>query len=191
MSDPALAISDDDIDRFIDDPALIQTHEQAIEVLDALDAEIANIQAQIDAAQIENNARPLSPERQAWVRRASYAAVMRRNERHRVIQRDKELRGTKGPKGNPPDPFKKEANLLKQQRLAGEVEIRRIAKQAEHLRLQNEREALAQRRREFQAAQDQQFDRLFVNAARQYLSTEQFEAIRKKARSHTQTDGNG
>lgn len=150
MSDPATALTDDDVDRFIADPALITTHEQALEILETLDDEIANIQAQVDAAQIESNAKPLSPDRLAWVQRASYACAMRRNMRHRVMQRDKELRGTKSWGGKPKDPDKKEANIVKQRRLAGEVEIRRLAKQSDHLRLQNEREALAQKRREFQ-----------------------------------------
>lgn len=176
-------LSDADLDRFIADPAMIQTHDQAVEVLDALDDEIADIQAKVDACQIEHSAKQMPPETQAWLRRASYAAAMRRNSRHRVMQRDKELRGTKSFGGNPQDPTKKEANLLKQQRLAGEVEIRRLAKQSEHIRLQNEREALAMKRREFQAQRDQQFERQFVEAARRYLPTDQFEEIRRMTKN--------
>lgn len=179
MSDPATALTDDDVDRFIADPVLILTHEHALEVMAVLDGEIANIQAQIDAAQIESNAKPLSPDRVRWVQRASYAAAMRRNDRHKIMQRDKELRGTKNFGGNPPDPSKKEANLLKQQRLADEVAIRRQAKQDAHLNLQHAREVLAQKRREFQAERDQQFERRFVEAARRYLTIDQFEEIRR------------
>lgn len=173
------ALSDDDVTRFIADPALITTHEQALEIIEVLDSEIANIQAQIDAAQIESNAKPLSPERAAWLRRASYAAAIRRNERHRIFQRDKELRGTKNFGGNPPDPTKKEANLLKQQRLTTEAETRKLARQNEHQRLQNEREAIAQKRRELQDEQAKRFERRFVEAARQHLPAEQFEEIRR------------
>src|SRR5690348_5565519 len=54
---------------------------------------------------------------------------MRRNERHRVMQRDKEIRGTKGHAGTPKDPNKAEANRLKQARLMVEAETRRDAKQ--------------------------------------------------------------
>lgn len=144
-------MTDDDVDRFIADPALITTHEQALEILETLDDEIASIQAQVDAAQIESNAKPLSPDRLAWVQRASYACAMRRNMRHRVMQRDKELRGTKNWGGKPKDPDKKEANIIKQRRLADEVAIRKATKLADVLRLQNEREALAQQRREFHA----------------------------------------
>ena len=183
MSDSAAALTDDDVDRFIADPALILTHEHALEVLAVLDDEIASIQAQIDAAQIESNAKPLAPDRLRWVQRASYAAAMRRNDRHKVYQRDKELRGTKNFGGNPTDPTKKEANLIKQQRHADEVAIRRTAKAADHLRLQNERETLAQRRREFQAERDQQFERQFVEAARRYLPTDQFKEIRRMTKA--------
>jgi len=125
---------DDEVDRFIADPALIVTHETALEVLAVLDDEIASIQAQVDAAQIESNAKPMSHDRLQWLQRASYAAAMRRNERHKIMQRDKELRGTKNWGGNPPDPTKKEANLLKQKRLADEVAIRRAAKQTRSTR---------------------------------------------------------
>lgn len=177
MSEAAV-ITDDELDRMISDPALILTHEQALEVLETLDDEIASIQAQIDAAQIESNAKPMSPDRLRWLQRASYAAAMRRNERHRVMQRDKELRGTKNFGGHPKDPTKKEANIVKQQRLAVEVEIRRAAKQADLLKLQNESQTLAQRRREFQAQREREFERQFVSAARGYLSAEQFEEIR-------------
>ncbi len=154
-TDAALpSLSDDDIDRFISDPSLIGSHEQAMQVIDALDDEIANIHAQINAAQFEADLRPLSPDRLDWLKRASYAGAMKRNERHRVMQRDKEIRGIKLWGGTPKDPTKKEANLLKQQRLADEAASRKLTKQNEYLALQNEREALAQRRREFQA----QFD---------------------------------
>lgn len=171
-------LSDDDLDRLIGDPALIPTHEVALEVIDALDAEIADIQAKVDACQIEHNAKPMPPETKSWLQRASYAAAMRRNSRHRVMQRDKEIRGCKLFGGNPPDPTKKEANIIKQTRLAGEVEMRRLAKQSEHLRLQNERETLAHQRRAFQAERDIQFEKRFVDAARRYLSEEQFEEVR-------------
>lgn len=183
MTDAEL-VSDDDLDRFIADPALISTHEEALEVISALDAEIASIKAQVDAAQIEANVRPLSLDRQSWLKRAAYACAMRQNERHKVMQRDKELRGIKLWLGNPPDPTKKEANIVKQKRLADEVAAKRLAKQIEHDKLQNERELLAQKRREFQASRDREFERAFVNAAREYLSAGDFEAIRALVPTH-------
>lgn len=146
----ATGLSDDEITALIADPAKIMSHETALEIIAVLDAEIANIQTQVDAATIEANVRPLTPERQAWLRRASYAGAMRRNERHRVYQRDKELRGTKGIGNMPPkDPHKAEANLLKQQRLADEAKTRRAKKELERekqrtlqLQLVNERKCL-------------------------------------------------
>ena len=178
MSEPAYLVSDDDLERFIADPSLIQTHEQALEVIDALDSEIAKIQSQVDAAQIEANVRPLTPERQGWVKRASYACAMKRNERHKVMQRDKEIRGIKLWPGKPHDPDKKESNLLKQKRLADEVAIRRLDKQNQHLAHQNKQEELARQRREFQANREREFEWAFVNAARRVLPKDTFEEIR-------------
>lgn len=131
------SLSEAEITALIADPTLIESHEIALEVLDCLDDEIANIQAQVDAAQIESNAKPLSPDRMRWLQRAAYAGAMRRNERHRVIQRDKELRGTKA-RNTPKDPDKAASNLIKQHRLATEAETRRETKRirAEELRVQ-------------------------------------------------------
>lgn len=172
---------DDWATAYIDDPAKIDTHELALNVVEVLEREIASIQAQIDAAQIEANIRPLSDARINWVKRASYAVSMRRQELHRVMQRDKELRGTKNYGGKPRDPDKKEANLIKQQRLADEVAIRRAAKQAEVLKLQNAQHALALKRREFSARQA--YERRFVEAAKQYLPSDQFDYLCTQARS--------
>lgn len=143
-------LTDDQVTPLIADPVRIETHDVALEVIGVLDAEIANIQTQIDAATIEANARPLSPERQAWLRRASYAAAMRRNERHKVYQRDKEIRGTK-PANGVKDPMKKEANLLKQQRLLAEAETRRLSKQLALANARAREMELAQERRAFKA----------------------------------------
>ena len=127
-------LTDERITELIDDPTLIDSHEIVLEVLAVLDAEIASIQSQVDAAQIEANARPLSEERQSWLRRACYAGAMRKQVRHRVMMRDKELRGTKGPaqtlgkKGSP------EERLLKQKRLLLEAEARKENRTMEHER---------------------------------------------------------
>ena len=115
-------LSDDEITALIGDPSKIETREVAMEIMGVLDAEIADIQTQLDAAMIEANLRPLSAERQAWARRASYAAAMRRREYHRVLQRDRELRNAKlrGPQRRDP-----EEGRLKQQRLQAEADARR------------------------------------------------------------------
>lgn len=150
MTDVAICqdagLSDDEITALIDDPAKIESHEVALEVVAVLDAEIANIQAQVDAAVIEANVRPLSPERQAWLRRATYAGAMRRNERHRVMQRDKELRGVKGNATTEPK-HTKEEKRLKQERLLVEAQDRRLKRQ---LAVESERAKqmeIAERRR--------------------------------------------
>jgi len=144
-----MSMTDDTLSELIGDPALIETHEIALEVLDTLDAEIAQIQTQIDAATIEANIRPLSSDRRAWLQRAAYACAMRRNERHRVIQRDKEIRGTKfnQPKKDPAE------GIAKQERLRVEAEVKRMTKAAEierqktmQLELEQERRKLNERR---------------------------------------------
>jgi hypothetical protein len=168
-------LTDDQITAYIADPATIETHEIAREVIDCLDAEIANIQAQVDAAMVEANVRPLSEERQAWVKRASFAAAMRKNSRQRVYQRDKELRGFKGPATMEPK-HSKEEKALKQQRLLVEAETRRDAKK---LALQNttlQIAKIAQQRRDLEAARS--FEHRFYMAAKQLLSAEQIEAIK-------------
>ena len=126
---PELTLTDDEVTAYISDPATIPTHEAALYVLDTLDAEIAQIQSQIDAAQIRYNNATIPAETEAWLRRAAYAGAMRRNERHRIIQRDKEIRGTKFQ--TVPNVEKKQANLLKQERLKIEAETRREEKRKE------------------------------------------------------------
>lgn len=167
-------LSDDQVTAYIADPATIENHEQALEVIETLDAEIASIQAQIDAAAIENNAVQLSPGRQGWLRRAAYAAAMRRNDRHRVMQRDKEIRGTKG-NGLTPPKRTPEERLLKQQRLMEEAQARRVAKQADVLKRQAQLEDIALRRRELKASMS--FSCLFVQEAQRRLPVEEFQAI--------------
>lgn len=149
----ATPLSDEQITAFIADPATITTHEIALEVVACLDIEIADIQAQIDAAQIRYASVEMPKDTENWIRRAAYAAAMRRNERHRVMQRDKEIRGTKGVAQTPPEDkrLKREANLLKQQRLLEETQARRLKQQNERDRLQIEREKVAQKRRELEA----------------------------------------
>lgn len=171
-------LTDEDITAFIADPATIQTHEQALQIIEVLDAEIAEIQAQVDAAAIESNARPLSPDRQGWLRRASYAAAMRRGHRHRVMQRDKEIRHVKGaaqqqPKRSP------EERLAKQTRLLAEAEARRTAKLAEAAKIRLALEDVAQRRRELKAMAS--FERAFIVEAEAMLSADVFAAIKEAA----------
>ncbi len=146
LAEPEL--TDEQFQVMIDDPAHITSHDVALEVLGVLDGEIAEIQAQIDQAAVESITKPLSPERQAWLKRASYAAAMRRNERHRVMQRDKEIRGTKFHGGTPKDP---EVGRLKQARLLEEAQARRTAKQGDVERERTRQMEIAQKHRELRA----------------------------------------
>jgi hypothetical protein len=179
-TNPADELTDDQITAFIDDPATIPTHEIALEVVAVLDAEIAQIQSQVDAATIEANVRPLSAERQAWLRRASYAGAMRRNERHRVYQRDKELRGTKNPGNAPKDPNKAEANRLKQARLMEEAQARRINKENERTRLSLAQQELDLKRRDIN--RQLSFNHQFCEAARRLLPPETYEQVKAAVR---------
>jgi len=172
-------LTDEQVTAFIADPATIETHEQALEIIETLDAEIANIQVQIDMLAIESNGRALPPERQNWLRRASYAAAMRRNERHKVTQRDREIRGTKFRVQQEPK-LPNEAKVLKQQRLMEEAVTRRVAKQAESLKAQLALQDVAQRRRELEALSS--FNHRFVAEAKKRLSPTEFEALSEAAR---------
>jgi hypothetical protein len=152
-------LTDDQITAFIGDPATIPDHDTALLVLDCLEAEIVNIQAQIDQAMAESTMRPLSEDRQAWLKRASYACAMRRNERHKVFMRDKEIRGTKIQQGSRKSPAEVEERRLKQLRLMEEAAARRekaAAKRASDLvrveELRLSQMEVAQRKRELAAA---------------------------------------
>lgn len=150
-------LTDDQITAYIEDPASILTHEVAISVYECLDNEIASIQTQIDAAMIEANLRPLSEERQAWAKRASFAAAVKRNQRHKVYQRDKELRGVKGKAFTEPK-HSKEEKLLKQQRLLIEAETRRDAKKLALQVAKNREMEIAQQRRDLALSRTSTWD---------------------------------
>lgn len=141
-------LSDERIDAMIADPARIATHDEALELIDILDHDIAHIQTQVDSAQIEANARPLSANRMDWLRRASYACAMKRNQRHRVMQRDKEIRGTKQSGEKPKDP---ELGKLKQARMLEEAQAKRAAKLAEIEREKTKQLDIAQKNRDLKA----------------------------------------
>lgn len=156
--------TDEQITAMISDPATISSHEQALEVIQCLENEIADIQSQVDCAQIEANARPLGEDRQKWLRRATYAAAMRKHELHRVVQRDKELRGTKGSAKTEAkrDPGE---GILKQERLKSEADLRRERLNIERERLQIARDQLAVERSRY---------RKFYDTARRLLPAEKF-----------------
>lgn len=125
-------LTEDQIDALIKDPATIPDHETALELMAILDHEMAGIQAQVDAKAARYNGRPMPDIEEDWLRRATYASAMRKSERHKIYMRDKELRGMKGPAQLGSDPElkanKAKANLIKQERLLAEADIRRIQK---------------------------------------------------------------
>jgi hypothetical protein len=172
------ALNDDEFEARLRDPTLITTHDEAIGILDEIDRSLAHIQTQIDAYAIESNGREMPPERQAWLRRAAYAGAMRRNERYRIIQRDKEIRGTKGLAQTPrKDPA---IGIAKQQRLMVEADARKADKLAAHARQQVLIEDIAERR---SAA------RMFIDVARERLTSNDFEAILNEAKRRRKESG--
>lgn len=176
-----IELTDDQVTGFIADPATIPDHDHAIQVLDCLDAEIASIQAQIDQAVAESMIRPLTEDRQAWLKRASYAAAMRRNERHKVFMRDKEIRGTKFQQRQK-SPDETEVKRLKQVRLMEEAQTRReiaASKRAQHNvrmeEIRTQQMEIAQRKRELAAQND--FRYAFHLKAQAMLPPEMYQEI--------------
>ena len=79
------ALTDEDIDRFIDDPSLIESRELACDIIDTLDHEIANISAQVEVAEVKMRAGGDVDD--DWLHRATYAKAMRINQRDRIYRR--------------------------------------------------------------------------------------------------------
>jgi hypothetical protein len=142
-------LSDEQISALIEDPLQIEDVVTAIHVLGVLDAEIASIDAQLDAASVEARARPLPADREEWFRRASYAGAMRRREYHRVNQRYREIRGAKGLGQTPASEAKKLEKAAKHQRLLAEAEDRKEKRALKHAeaRLAQERLDMERSRR--------------------------------------------
>ena len=132
------ALSDERFDAVCADPTIIENHQEAAAVLQELDGDIANIQAQLDAYEIEFSGRTPPEERRSWFRRASHARAFKASIRHRVIMRDKELRKTKGPSTTPAkrDPA---VGLAKQARLMVEAENRRADIAARRVAVEQQR----------------------------------------------------
>lgn len=168
-------LTDEQVTAYIDDPATIPTHEAALEVMGVLDAEIAEIQAQLDADEIAHSGRARSMERDNWYRRASYARNMKQRDRNAVYKRDREIRHIVGPamtakRGKSPEELA--AKQAKQDRLKAEAEARREAKKADNLKRQTQLE---------QFAIERSFHRCFVAHARTILTSAQFTQIQNAA----------
>ena len=116
-----------EFEAMLDDPSKISTREKAQEIIEILDQEIAAITAQLDVAQLEAHYTPLSEERAAWARRATYARAVKYAQKNRVVRRDKQIGGIRG--YTPPSGKKTpEAIIARNERQKAEVEARREAK---------------------------------------------------------------
>lgn len=169
---PTIEFTDEEYETRLNDPTLIETHEEAVAILGELDGEIAQIQGQLDQYAVEAQTRAMTDDRQAWFRRASTACGYKRGSRHRVIMRDKEIRGMKRLNSQPKkDPALK---LVKQERLLAEVADRKASREqkAAEARLKLE---------QFQASRTR--NNVFVNVCRVRLPVEQFVALMDETRA--------
>lgn len=168
---PAIDLSDDEFEARVRDPKLIETRDEAKSMLDELDEEIVRIQAQLDTYTTEAIIHAQTPERQAWFRRATYAAAMKRQERFKVYRREKELRGINlaGQKAKK-DPTE---GIAKQARLQAEAEASRAGKQAK---------VEAARTLQLEIGARKLFARKFMMVAKEMLTDEQFDAITDEAK---------
>lgn len=174
---PALrTLSDDDINRMIDDPALIETHEQALEVMAVLDAEIAAINSQVETCQTMYFGRPLPPEKEAWVRRATYASAMRRNDWNKVYKRDKELRGLKSVQRVSLRVAEQPERIARQQRFQAEAEDRKAKRAAEHDALRLRQAEASNKANELKIRRS--FNHHFHQAAKDILAPELYEQVK-------------
>lgn len=176
-------LTDDEIETLINRPDQIESREQGWEIIEIIDAEIANIDAQIAVAESEGRISPLSEDRRDWLRRAAYARAMKANERDRVYRRCKYFRFMKGPdnqESTEAAKTKAEANRIKQERLKIEGEAKRLkrANEAETIRL--EQMKIAQLKREIKARQSLQHH--FVQIAAEHLLQLTYDEIMNAAR---------
>lgn len=164
------------------DTSRIRNREHALAIIAELDDGIASIQGQIDGYGLEAASREMPVFRQNWLRRALYARAIKLAQRQRVMQRDKEFRGIKGPAQPAPrqDPAEKLAERqAKQVRFLAEIEVRKAAKAAELVRQQGFLADAGERR---------SFGRMFVNVARERLDGETFTAWSEEARRRRKLD---
>lgn len=169
-------LDDEQFEARLRDPSLIATHEEAVMILEELDHDIAQIGMQIEAYSIEASTREMPEDRQAWLRRAAYAGAMKRNGRHRVIQRDRELRGTKNNGTPPKDPALK---LARKEAFILELSDRKLKREADVLRQRVALEAVADKRT---------LARMFQQVCKERLPDEQFQALLDEAKARCAAD---
>lgn len=167
MSDTEL--TDDAFEAMINDPALITTHAQTLEILDSIGAEIASITSQIDSFAIANAGRDLTEAQSGWLHRATMARGFRQNELRRVLTRDREIRviNMNAPKKD------RSEEQAKHERFMAEVETRRAKADADRLRAQAAVSKIALQRN---------LGKLFMDVAKERLDIEMFEALLTETR---------
>lgn len=170
----ACSLSDEEFERKLDDPSLIETHEEAHGIIREVMENVANIDMQIEVYRGEvaiSGEDAVSPDRHAWYRRALYARMFRTREIDRVYKRDKELRGIVVQATQVKD---RSDRVAKQVRLQAEAEERRAAKLLQVIRLQYAGAVVAER---------SSVRKHFVAAARAQLIPEMFDAIMTAAQA--------
>lgn len=165
----------DEIEACILDPALIQTHAQALEVLQAIQLEIGNIEAQLSDYALEAARHQEMPQgRREWHRRAAFALSVRQGMRRAVNARDRELRGI--PDAVPPGAAE---NQARHSRLRAEAQDRKAGRLLEHAKVQ---ESLAV------AELNQSLARHFVEVAAERLAGDVFDALAVEAKRRRQAE---
>lgn len=170
MSDILEDLSDDDFEAKVQDPSRIGTHEEAMAIIAELEVNAADIAGQIGVYQAEAQARlgEMPPDRQAWVRRASFALAMRRSEKDRVMKRDREIRGIYDKQAfNAAIGEKKtDKKVAAHTRMAAEAEARTVCARAKLEELQARRSVA----------------KLFMDVAKERLSPDIFAEIQGAAK---------
>lgn len=171
-------LTDEQIDEMIESPDKIETVEHAREIIDILGQEIADIRAQIDVAEVEAAGQGgLSEPRYAWLQRAAYAKAMRIKSLDKVHKRERELRGLFA-QVRLSRAEKKEANLLKQQRLMVEAQNRRESKKSLAEAKRAEQTAFAQMiKSKREASARFSFQNVFQVVAKERLGEEKYREI--------------
>jgi hypothetical protein len=169
----------DDFDTKLRDTSLIATREECLDIVTQLDHAIASIQRQIDVFNIKNDGLVLHPDQEDWLQNAAYACAMKKNQRHKVMMRDREFRNVKFQQHNDPalKLAKQEKHIAKNERMKAEAEARKAAKLVEQQKWQ-----VAQAEISYQKS----VARHFVNVARERLGDDVFTDIMNTARQQTE-----
>lgn len=142
-----MPILNDTYEDLIADPALIDTHELALEIISYLENEISNIESQIKTAETIKAFRD-----PVWLKRATYAMCLKRHKLTRVYNRDKEirqvLRATQLQHEEEIKLLKKRAEVVRQERLLVEAENIRTQKKITYENILKDKMDTAQRARE-------------------------------------------